>query len=160
MSRIIKNVIDNAIGYNTKEAVLFHNDSTLDIKVAELFKYKFYIFSPHKHPNNFHLIENDQINRDISIRPSFVLNTFIGHFQNAHNLSKVLKIPIINIIDNLGGCKKEGIFTVAPSLEENINFCFDQKIADQLYISKYHLIKQIEEIPIIFKKELKIWKPM
>lgn len=160
MSRIIKSIIDSVIGTDNTQYVFFHYNQKIDIDIAKLIGGKCLTFNKNTLDvnNTFKVIQDTQLGNDLSICPRYIVNTSIINYHACKNLSELLRIPIFNIINDVEGCKLEGLFSMANVIDQDINILLNKTLADKLFLSNYTVIDKIEQIPNIIKEKLTTWK--
>lgn len=161
MSRIILSIINSVLTPEIDQYVFYHSNHKKDLDIARTIAAKCLVFEENQADTNKILqkIEDKEISINLQIRPKLILNSDIFKYENAKNLSNILRIPLFNIFYEIKSpLRKEAIFQVAPQLNKDINIIFNQNLVTQLCLSRYHLINDYNLIPNIFKQEYAKWK--
>lgn len=161
MSRIIKSIINSVLKSDNTEYVFIHNHQGKDVEIAKNIDGQALSFESNSLDTNnrFKLITERDLSMDLSILPRFVINTSMMRYQNAKNLSSLLRIPQYNIIYDLSFLKKEGAFSLAQVIDKDINIFFDKEIPKKLFVTNYTIISNLEELKDLINESYKTWKP-
>lgn len=162
MSRIIKSIINNVLGTDRKQYIYYHNNTLQDLEIAQSIGGEFLVFQKNQTDlnNYFKLVTDKQVQEDLNILPAYIINSSFLYYKNAKNLSELLKIPLVNIINDITNIKKEAIFSLANIVDQDINILFKKELAAQLYITNFTVVNNIKDISNKIQEKLKIWKPM
>lgn len=161
MSRIIKLIINSVLKSYNQEYIFVHNNLSKDIDIARQIDGIPVSFEK----NNFDLnkiikiISEQDMALDLTFLPKFVVCTSLIRYQQAMHLSSLLRVPLINIIYDINNVKKEGIFSLAHHLDNNINILFDEHTAMKLYLTNFNIIPDIKLISGFIEEGYKNWKP-
>lgn len=161
MSRIIKSIINSVIPTENNARFIWGLNNKEELEIVKTIGGQFFSFEKNTADTNniIKVITDKDLMNDLSICPKYIINTNLVTYQNAQNLSQVLKIPLINFIMNLDNLKKEGAFSLAPIINKNINFFINPVFPTKLFLTNYQIINDIKQLSNLIEIEILKWKP-
>lgn len=161
MSRIMKSIINTVLKSDNNDYILFHCNDVRDIDIIKQIDGRPLSFESNNSDINSLItkILDVDLSNDLTLQPKFIVNTNLGRYENVKQLSQLLRVPVFNIIYNIANLKKEGLFSAAAELDKDNNILFNNQLVEQLYLTNYNVISDINQIKDLVEEGYNKWKP-